>query len=110
MDAGSGFSLIGSEIGRTLKLVEFQEEISGMKAANQSEIKIVGHCKLRFKFGFKILEHDFIVVEKLMMHCFLGADFLAKHRVIVDLSEGVSYYKDCPRRPIPFSRVLYRDG
>ena len=88
VDSGASISLINSDIIAPEKLQSLSRASLPLAVgANGSPLHVMGKIDLPVKLGNFESKHSFVVVDKLVVDCILGADFLFHHGAVLDCSK-----------------------
>ncbi|XP_047096631.1 uncharacterized protein LOC124709028 [Schistocerca piceifrons] len=93
LDTGAAASVISMSLYNELKQIM---NIQTLQVQNCHIISATGNKSKNVKFQVLInftfsnipLNYSFLVVDKLVMHCILGIDFLNEYQAIIDLGKG----------------------
>ena len=88
VDTGSSCSLIGVEVASDLHLNVEEEDVSGLVAANHSEMEVLGSVVVQVGLGGEYLDQKLFVVEALTDSMLLGLDFLSQRKVDIHCGSG----------------------
>uniref|UniRef100_A0A1B6JZN4 RNA-directed DNA polymerase n=1 Tax=Homalodisca liturata TaxID=320908 RepID=A0A1B6JZN4_9HEMI len=107
VDSGSACSLISSRLFEAISrlgLVKHTEESSlTCWTASNSPLPISRKASIKFKVECFSWVWSFLVAQDLSMDCILGADFIQKTGLVLDLQAGQSYFRFNRRVSVPFS-------
>lgn len=94
MDTGATYSLIDFKLAMKLKS-DFQYlNTSQMVCADGSKVTPLGKLKLSLYIGEKQMKHEFYIMEKLVVSCIIGADFLRRYNIVIHLQEQIFWFGD----------------
>ena len=87
-DTGADVSALASQkFLRLRKRPKLNPTQVTLRSANGSKMAVLGQARMVVQAGPKRVMHRFMVVDGMKSDCILGADFMAKHRVVVDVGE-----------------------
>ena len=99
LDSGSAVSLIDErvfgEMGAKLELTDLK-----LHSASAQPLQVKGVAKVRIKIAGFVWKYRFVVASKLPFEVIVGADFMCKTGMVMDLQEGHVYFKFCPEGKI----------
>lgn len=105
IDSGASISLVSRHILNTHQLGSISSlELPLALGANGSPLSVMGKVELPIRLGSFHSKHVFVVVEKLVVDCILGADFLFNHGAILDCAHQTLQL--CKRGRAPSHIVL----
>lgn len=90
---------------RNLKVITRLEDYKGtIVAANDSQIKVMGKCKFKIKIGKFSWTEQFLIMEQGTYDMILGAPFISKTGLVIDLNENLIYFKFRPQDRIKIAK------
>ena len=75
--------------------------IQNAVAANGFPLEVVGNVVIPVSLGQFKADQEFTVVERLLVGCILGSDFLVKHGAVIDCKVGTLALGEHPRLVLP---------
>ena len=87
VDSGSAVSVIGTDLFAYIDSKQLKRFCFTLHTANKSKVKVYGKLSLTFAIGTTTFQHDFVVAD--VSKNFLGADFLKKFNVWLNIDEGL---------------------
>ena len=87
IDSGAAVSVLGKEMLRYIDPKQLEHFAFALNTANRSSVKVYGKLNLRFSIGDLCFVHDFVFAE--VDKNFLGADFLRKYSIWLNVNHGI---------------------
>ena len=99
LDSGSAVSLIDErvfgEMGAKLEPTDLK-----LHSALAQLLQVKGVANVRIRIGGFVWKYRFVVASNLPFEVIVGADFMCKTGLVMDLQEGHVYFKFCPEGKI----------
>ena len=100
VDSGSVTSILSSKIFSKLNLKLTPSHMKCVSATEQP-IKILGEFECKIKVDRYSWRHKFLVADKISAQLILGADFIKKTRLLIDLSQDQIFFSFDPQNKLP---------
>lgn len=91
IDTGSAVTLVREDVWReATQPVEddLTVPVRPIVAANGGELELLGKEELRLQVGELNVQFPVLIARELTQECILGADFLKKHKCVVNMGDG----------------------
>ena len=91
VDTGSAVTLIHKNVYEQLDntKAKLRKVLVPVVSANGEPLTIEGQCVARFTLGGLTVSHNVLIAGGISQECLLGADFLVKHKGVIELDKRV---------------------
>jgi hypothetical protein len=95
-DSGSTHSLINLEAARKINVEINKNATINIWCGNSSLSRVVGTLNMAIQMGHKKIQHEFIVVDKLIFSFVIGTDIISSSGIIPNLRKSQYHFEDEP--------------
>jgi len=106
LDTGAQYSLIDYKSAKLLNPKFHPSKQLSLTCANGTKFEPFGKLKLTLHFNSRSIIHEFIVMDKMILPCIIGADIMSQYDLIPRLRKGYFYFGDQPNVTFPISEIV----
>jgi len=110
LDTGATYSLVDLKLAKLLKPDFKRNEGEPLVCANGTTCKPLGKINLQLKIGVKEINHDLLVMGNLPIRCFIGADIIKQHDIVIQLKDDKFWFGSEPKYCFPINGIVNKKG